>query len=87
MTRLRMKFVGSKTVKDDNKNEIVNFEVQDILDTRTGKKIAKSYLFGNAKQFRDANCKQGDIIELNASVIEGSDNIKIFNFYGLELVR
>lgn len=83
MTRLRMKFVGSKTVK----NDIVNFEVQDILDMKTGRKIANSYLFGNAKQFRDANCKQGDILELNASVIESSDNIKIFNFYGLELVK
>ena len=87
MSRLRMKFVGEKTVTDSNNNKVVNFEVQDILDVRTGKKIANTYLFGYAKQFRDANCKQGDIIELNASVIEGSDNIKIFNFYGLELVR
>lgn len=87
MTRLQMKFVGSKTVENSNNEKIVNFEVQDILDLRTGKKVANSYLFGNAKQFRDANCKQGDIIELNASVIEDSNNIKIFNFYGLELVR
>ena len=65
------------------------YRLKHIVDTckKTGRKIANSYLFGNAKQFRDANCKQGDILELNASVIESSDNIKIFNFYGLELVK
>ena len=63
------------------------FEVQDILDVKTGKKIAKSYLFGNAKQFRDANYKSGDIVELNANVSDNNGKINIYNYFGLELVK
>lgn len=87
MSRLRMKFVGKKTVTDSNNNKIVNFEVQDILDVKTGKKIAKSYLFGNAKQFRDANYKSGDIVELNANISDNNGKINIYNYFGLELVK
>ena len=87
MSRLRMKFVGEKTVTDSNNNKVVNFEVQDILDVRTGKKIANTYLFGYAKQFRDANYKSGDIVELNASISENNGKINIYNYFGLELVK